>query len=470
MDMSGGLAGLLLAAAVVQGGQAPARHPQPLPEPIVDPVRVEIRVATTARSVRLRILDDALIVGHATAFCCGRGARAAIEGDELVLADNPDNLPATANYRLVLSSAAAALRLTTSISTSLRPVSVQVFNLNDETRGTRVSEFTALDGIELQTSMSLLRTGGPLAVPHRDRLVLAHWYPWWDAVAWASPQLLDQPLRLYSTDVPADVLRNMQDVRDAGIDAVIVSWQGSEVGGGWNLRRLRYVLDAAQQAGVRVTVHLETLAANRVGREGATPDPDVLTAWIVELVDTLATHPAWLKVDSRPVIFAYVWDFAGNPTWNTVRERLRAGGRAPILMADSTNPASLLVADGLSTYSGTLFAPDVRTLMRETASATRAYHLLGANWGSARIAVATVMPGYDETRIVGRSGRVVSRLDGEFYDGQWEAALGSGADWVVISTWNEWAENTQVEAGQRFGQSYIWRTRFWTAALKNAPR
>lgn len=465
-----GVAGFVLAAAMLQAGQAPARHPQPLPDPVVDPVRVEVRIATTARGVRLRVLDDALIVGHAQGFCCGRGVRAAIEGDELVLADNPDNLPATATYRLVLSSQAATLRLAASISTALRTASVEVWNLNDETRGTRVSEFTVLNGLELQTSMSLLRTGGPLAVPHRDRLVLAHWYPWWDPVAWADPQLLDQPLRLYSTDSAADVARNMQDVAAAGIDAVIVSWQGSDVGGGWNLRRLRYVLDAAQQAGVRVTVHLETLAANRVGREGASPDPDVLTAWIVELVDTLATHPAWLKVDGRPVIFAYVWDFAGNPTWETVRERLRAGGRTPLLMADSTNPASLLVADGLSTYSGTLFAPDVRTLMRETVSATRLYHLLGASWGPPRIAVATVMPGYDETRLVGRPGRAVSRENGAFYDRQWQAALASGTDWVVISTWNEWAENTHVEAGQRFGELYVWRTRFWSAALKTAPR
>jgi hypothetical protein len=112
----------------------------------------------------------------------------------------------------------------------------------------------------------------------------------------------------------------------------------------------------------------------------------------------------------------------------------------------------------------------VRTLMRDTASGTRAYHLLGAEWGSPRLAVATVMPGYDDTRITGRTGRVVPRLDGEFYDRQWEAALASGADWVVISTWNEWAENTEVEAGQRFGQFYVWRTRFWTAALKTAPR
>jgi hypothetical protein len=116
-----------------------------------------------------------------------------------------------------------------------------------------------------------------------------------------------------------------------------------------------------------------------------------------------------------------------------------------------------------------LFAPDVGALMRTPFA--RAWHLLGAAYGSPRIAAATVMPGYDETKLVGRSGRVVPRGDlGEFYDRQWEAARASGADWVVISTWNEWAENTEVEAGQRFGEFYVWRTRFWTAALKTAPR
>ena len=136
------------------------------------------------------------------------------------------------------------------------------------------------------------------------------------------------------------------------------------------------MLDGAQQAGIRVTVHLETLAANRVGREGATPDPDVLTAWIVELVDTLATHPAWLKVDGRPVIFAYVWDSPATTPGRTVRA-LRAGGRNPLLIGDSTNPGNLSVADGLATYSGTLFSPDVGALMRDTVSAVRMYHLLG---------------------------------------------------------------------------------------------
>jgi hypothetical protein len=470
-----GIAGLVLAAAVLQASQAPPRHPQPLPDPAAAPVRVEVRVTTAARTVRLFIRDPehVLLVADARLASGSAPAQAAIEdGGALALTGNPEGSPAVATFRLVLASdAATSVRFGLGVAPLARPATIEVFNVNDEARPTSVTTAAdAVSGAEIETSMAPLRTGGPLTIPRRDRLVLAHWYPWWDAAAWASPQLLDQPLRLYSTDSAADVARDMQDVAHAGIDAVIVSWQGSDVGDGWNLRRLRYVLDGAQQAGLKVTVHLETLAANRVGREGAPPDPDVLTAWIVELVDTLATHPAWLKVDGRPVIFAYAWGFAGDDTWRTVLGRVRAGGRNPLLIGDSTNPGHLSLADGLATYSGTLFAPDVGALMRTTVSAVRAYHLLGAAYGGPRIAAATVMPGYDETRLAGRSGRAVSRIDGEFYNQQWQAALASGTDWVVISTWNEWAENTEVEAGQRFGEFYVWRTRFWSAAFNAAPR
>ncbi len=370
----------------------------------------------------------------------------------------------------MVSSNQATLRLMAVVSTG-RTSSVEVWNVNDEARPARVAEFTAVDGLVLDTNMALLRTGGPLPSPHRDRLVLAHWYPWWEPVAWASPQLLDQPLRLYSTDSAADVARNMQDVANAGIDAVIVSWQGSDVGGGWNLRRLRYVLDGAQQAGLKVTVHLETLAANRVGREGATPDPDVLTAWIAELVDTLATHPAWLKVDGRP----------GHP-------RLRLGIRRRRHLAHGAGPRPRRRPQ--SAADRRLHQPGPPLAGRRAGDLLRHAVLAGRRRADARHRVrGPDLPparrglrqpahrgGHGDARLRRNAARRVApaassaRVGGEFYDRQWQAALASGADWVVISTWNEWAENTQVEAGQRFGEFYVWRTRFWSAALKTAPR
>jgi hypothetical protein len=459
------------AAAALQG--APVRNPQPLPDPAAEPVRVEVRVTTAARTVRLFVRDPESVLLAADARLASGTAQAAIEpGGVLALTANPEGSQATATFRLVLASdAASSVRFGVGIAPFVQPAKIDVVNLNDESRpATATTVDAATSGTEIETSMAALRTGGPLTGgARRDRLVLAHYYPWWDRASWADPHLLDQPLQIYASDDAADVAREMKDMRAAGIDVAIVSWQGSDSRGGFYARGLRTALDAAQQAGLKVAVMLETAAANRT-REGDRPDADVMTGWMTELIDGYATHPAFLKVDGRPVLFAYIWGFAGRDFWQTVIGRVRASGRQPLVMADTTNPAELAIADGTFTYSGTLFEPDVPALLRESVAAARTWHLLGAAYGPPRVAAASVIPGYDETRLGRDTARVVDREGGEFYNRQWQAALASGADWVVITSWNEWAENTQIEAGQRFGQWYVWRTRFWSAAFVHAPR
>ncbi len=463
-----GIAGFVLAAAIAQTGQSPARHPQPLPDPLVEPVRIEVRISTTARTTRVTVLEDAFVLGAVAQADVAGNARPAVEEAGVAITGNADGAPAAAAFRLVVSSNQPTLRLRAGVSPG-RTASVEVWNVNDEARPTRIGAFTASKGLLLETNMSLLRTGGPLTVPHRDRLVLAHYYPWWDRPSWSDTRLLDTPRQLYSTDEPTDVARVLRDMRAAGIDVTIVSWQGSESRDGFYARGLRRVLDAAQEAGIRVSVMLETAAANRV-REGEPPDVGVLTGWMNELIDGYATHPAFLTVDGRPVLFAYIWGFAGRDTWVSALSRVRAGGRRPLIMADTTEPGELSVADGTFTYSGTLFEPDVRRLMRRSVSGARAWHLLFSADRVRRVAAASVIPGYDETRLGRDTRRTVDREAGEFYDRQWHAALASNPDWVVITSWNEWAENTHIEAGQRFGETYIWRTRFWSAAFKHAPR
>ena len=466
-----GLAALLAAAVLVQGPQVSVRHPQPLPDPIVDPVRVELRVTTTSATTTFEILDDALAAGVGRIEAAAPRVIAYVDRSRLIIAGNQDGVAAACSFRLVVSSAAPTFRLALGAVPAGRQVSVEVFNLNDEARPASVTRFAVGETAELQTNMALLRTGGPLPLPpQRPRLVLAHYYPWWDRPSWADPKLLDQPLRLYSTDEPADVARVLGEIRAAGVDAVIVSWQGSHTRGGFYARGLRHVLDAAQQAGLRVAVMLETPVANRGNIESNPPEVRIIADWILEIGQEYARHPAFLTVDGKPVMFAYVWGFAGTATWAEARGLAAAAGQQVVLMADTVTPAELVVADGIFTYSGTLFERDVPGLTTRSVSGARAYHLLGAAFGAPRLAAAAVVPGYDETRLLRTTQRVVEREQGAFYDRQWQAALASGADWVVITSWNEWAENTQIEAGQRFGEAYIWRTRFWSAAFRTAPR
>ncbi len=39
---------------------------------------------------------------------------------------------------------------------------------------------------------------------------------------------------------------------------------------------------------------------------------------------------------------------------------------------------------------------------------------------------------------------------------------------MLITSWNEWWENTEIEPGQRFGDSYLGATRDWATRFRIA--
>jgi hypothetical protein len=100
----------------------------------------------------------------------------------------------------------------------------------------------------------------------------------------------------------------------------------------------------------------------------------------------------------------------------------------------------------------------------------RTYNLLRQG-DRRRLWVASVTPGFDDRRVIGRQPpHVVDRSNGSVYDEQWRTAIDTGADWVIVTTWNEWFENTQIEPGERYGTAYLERTRTWADAFRASAR
>jgi len=187
-------------------------------------------------------------------------------------------------------------------------------------------------------------------------------------------------------------------------------------------------------------------------------------------------HPAFMRVDGRPVIVvfkSYEWPDA---TWEDIFAQLRAEGLDAIFLAhfhgEWPRLDSLEVFDGLFSYGilGIVSSNDeVPTVLAPTYATTgRAVHHypLLADSPAPRIWVATVQPGYDDHLIPGRVGVILEREDGALYRSTFDAALGSDPDWIFITTWNEWWEHTHIEPSVNFGQQYLQITREYAGRWK----
>jgi hypothetical protein len=67
----------------------------------------------------------------------------------------------------------------------------------------------------------------------------------------------------------------------------------------------------------------------------------------------------------------------------------------------------------------------------------------------------------------GRTARVTPRANGAYYRTQWRAAFDNRADWIVITSWNEYLENTEIESTRLYGDLYLTLTKAWNQLFRD---
>ncbi len=293
--------------------------------------------------------------------------------------------------------------------------------------------------------------------PDVPRMVWAFYYPWYQSLDWNSRELPDHPTPTYRSNDPAAISRQIDQAKGAGIDGFIASWWGPE---SIEDRNLKAVLPIALQKNFKIAFYFETLDHNR-----ARP-PAQIYDWLAYLISTYRDDPAVMKVDGEPVIALYNSGLVPLATWRDLLDRLHAQGDDATYISMGYDVSSLDLFNGMHNYA--VF--NVNNLAQTEAAigqATRYYPLL-ADPPAPKIWAATVQPGYDDRRIPGRAGQVQERKGGAFYRSTFEAALASQPDWIFITTWNEWWENTSIEPGQLYGDQYLQITREYAARWKGA--
>jgi hypothetical protein len=259
--------------------------------------------------------------------------------------------------------------------------------------------------------------------------------------------------------------RQVKAARAAGITGFIASWWGRD---SFEDRGMPLLLAAAGKHGLVVSAYYEKIAgsdaASRV--KSAVGDLDYLLA-------RYATAKAWLRAGGKPVVFIYgrALRELSPAEWQEVIAQVRRDNPdGVVLIADTLDRSWVPVFDGLSTYNITSQTkykspPEIR------AWAHTAYPRMVAAAGPGKISTVTVIPGYDDRNTRRPPPRpVTDRWGGETYRVLWQEAIAAAPDYVLITSWNEWHEGSELEASVEYGSRMLDDTAAFSREFLARPR
>jgi glycoprotein endo-alpha-1,2-mannosidase len=318
------------------------------------------------------------------------------------------------------------------------------------------------------------------AQPQVERRVMAFYYPWygiasgpggngrtvhWGTIDAANKNISEAThypaLGAYDSHDPNIIEQHCLWAGAAHIDTFIVSWWGH---GDYTDRAMPLILDACKRHGMKACIYYETVPTPKTA--------DAAAQDILRVLKKYGEHEAHLKVAGKPVVFVYgrAVGELGLTGWLQARRLIDEGYQGgAVLIGDEFSYGSARVFDGVHTYNtaGSLAnkSPDN---VRTWAAGTYPSWVQLADQANV-ISTITVIPGYDDTKIR-TPGLAVNRFDGELYRTQWEQAIAADPHWVLVTSFNEWHEGSEIEPSAQFGTKYIELTGDCAAKFKATPR
>jgi len=265
----------------------------------------------------------------------------------------------------------------------------------------------------------------------------------------------------YDSHDPKVIEQHCHWAKEAGIDGFIVSWwQPND----FHDQGLPLLLDTAQRFGLEVTAYFETVPNN--DRTKALSD-------VLYLLERYGKHPAWLKLDGKPVLFVYgraIGQIGLNGWLWVIGEVHRRYEGGAVFIGDQISRRAARIFDGIHTYNIT-GATQGKSADEIFAWAQKTFPKWVATAGEGRIACLTIIPGYDDSKLPDRKPPrpITERHGGRTYRVLWEAALQANPDWVLITSWNEWHEGSEIEPSVEHGDRELRTTAEFAPKFKRLP-
>lgn len=272
-----------------------------------------------------------------------------------------------------------------------------------------------------------------------------------------------------SGDFDGAVTQHMEWIVRSGAGVISYSWWGQ---GSYEDNLAAGVLEAAARHGIQVCWHLEPYSGRTA--ESTVADIEYIRS---RYGSSPAFHrdPEWSDRTGY-----YVFESLRVADWTAID----AVQDHSIVLAQTTDTSKVAHFGGMYTYDA--IAGATAPGWRNAGEYCRANGLVWA---------PSVGPGYIDDRAVPGNTPTLDRANGDTYDLEWRNALdpatGGVADWVSVTSFNEWHEGSVLEPARTnppsghgyqtfegaYGQTgaaaetaYLDRTRYWTEQFAAARR
>jgi hypothetical protein len=256
----------------------------------------------------------------------------------------------------------------------------------------------------------------------------------WDATLPSHGAAHTPKIGWYDSLEPAVARAHLDAAKKAGLDGFLVFWSAM---GDPTDRALDLLFKEAAKAGLEIVPVLED-AQNLADLETR----------LHYLVQSYGEQKAFARVTGLLALGFSTRLAARFPPeeFATLFRRMGTTGQSIFPLAEGLDPGLLPV------FSGFVAGPPIDT----APAAARRGWLSGSLAAGlpGRLFAATVLPGYDD-RQSRPPGRVVERAGGALYRQYWEVARSTDPDWIVIASFNEWRDGTEIEPSEELGVEYL---------------
>lgn len=303
-------------------------------------------------------------------------------------------------------------------------------------------------------------------------LVGAYYYPWYgpDRNHWQDGYAQHPSLGEYNSAEKDVINQHIDWASGHGIDFFAVSWWG--IGSREDEVLKDRFLESPLLNDIQFVILYESAGLLPFQNESIDLDsPDTLQKLLKDfkyLQETYLNHPRYLKINGRPVVFIYLTriftgDVAG--AIHALRSALLSRGSDVYLIGDEVYwgnwgslPAEHIQAfDAVTAYNMHTSVPgiaenfDAKVMNEYTAWKARTDEL-GVSF------IPNALPGFDDSLVRPQANHPPIPRSVSLFESQLDIALSllnPTLKMFMITSWNEWHEDTSIEPAQEYGFDYL---------------